>query len=105
MTALTFGSAPFSFALPAFLDFGAPPPNLGTGGRIMSEPVIKGPASYFPSIEKTYGRPISEWQAMIRAQGDRKHMELVQWLKDQHQMGHGHANALVAHTLAEDRKG
>lgn len=65
---------------------------------------VKGPASYFPSIEKTYGRPIREWQALIRAQRDRKHMELVVWLKQEHGVGHGHANALVAYTLAEDRK-
>lgn len=62
-----------------------------------------GPASYFPSIEKTYGRPIAEWKAIIRAQPDLKHMDLVNVLKSAHGMGHGHANALVAHTLAEDR--
>jgi hypothetical protein len=28
-------------------------------------------------------------------------MELVGWLKGQHQMGHGHANALVAVFLAQ----
>ena len=66
---------------------------------------VKGPASYFPSIEKTYGRPIAEWTALIRAQGSKKHMELVAWLKSAHGMGHGHANALVAHTLGEDAKG
>ena len=67
----------------------------------MAEPV-KGPASYFPSIEKTYGRPITEWKALIRAHGPARHMELVSMLKHEHGMGHGHANALVAHTLAED---
>ncbi|MCD2103589.1 MULTISPECIES: DUF4287 domain-containing protein [Rhodococcus] len=66
----------------------------------MTEPV-KGPASYFPSIEKKYGRPIVEWQELIRSSDLTKHMELVNWLKSEHGMGHGHANALVAHTLKE----
>ena len=61
---------------------------------------VKGPASYFPSIEAKYGKPIAEWQELIRAQGDRRHMELVTWLKEEHGMGHGHANALVAATRA-----
>ena len=69
----------------------------------MSEETAKGPASYFPSIEKKYGRPIDEWKALIRARPPSKHMELVAWLKDEHAMGHGHANALVAHTLAQDK--
>jgi hypothetical protein len=68
----------------------------------MSEEKIKGPASYFPSIEKKYGRPISDWKEMVRAALPAKHMELVALLKEQHGMGHGHANAIVAHTLAED---
>lgn len=68
----------------------------------MSEEKVKGPASYFPSIEKKYGRPIAEWQAVVRAALPAKHMELVALLKDEHGMGHGHANAIVAHTLAED---
>ena len=67
----------------------------------MAEEKIKGPASYFPSIEKTYGRPISEWKALVRGRMPAKHMELVAMLKTEHGMGHGHANAVVAHTLAE----
>lgn len=68
----------------------------------MSDEKVKGPASYFPSIEKKYSRPIAEWQAVVRAALPAKHMELVVLLKEQHGMGHGHANAIVAHTLAED---
>jgi Domain of unknown function (DUF4287) len=63
--------------------------------------VVKGPASYFPSIEQKYGRPIAEWQQLIRASALTKHMELVAMLKSEYGFGHGHANALVAHTLAE----
>lgn len=68
----------------------------------MAEPV-KGPASYFPSIEQKYGRPISEWQDLIRASPLTTHMALVNWLKAEHGLGHGHANALVAHTLANSK--
>lgn len=70
----------------------------------MTNPATKGPASYFPSIEKKYGKPIAEWQALVRAALPAKHMELVTMLKSEHGMGHGHANAVVAYTLAEDGK-
>ena len=30
-----------------------------------------------------------------------RHMEIVDWLKTEHGMGHGHANALVGFTLAK----
>lgn len=56
----------------------------------------KGPASYFPSIEKTYGRPIQHWMDALQTVQALKHMEQVAWLKTEHGMGHGHANALVA---------
>lgn len=63
---------------------------------------VKGPASYFPSIEKTYGRPVQEWLDLIveRWEGQ-KHMEVVDWLKTEHGLGHGHANALVAYVKAK----
>ena len=65
-----------------------------------TEEKVKGPASYFPSIEKTYGQPIAHWQQIIADAGALKHMELVNKLKAEHGLGHGHANALVAHFLA-----
>ena len=63
---------------------------------------VKGPASYFPSIEKKYGRPIAQWKEIIRSSPLTGHLQLVSRLKTEHGLGHGHANALVAHTLAED---
>ncbi|PTY38444.1 hypothetical protein BGP77_12085 [Saccharospirillum sp. MSK14-1] len=58
---------------------------------------VKGPASYFPSIEAKYGFPIQHWLDLLATQTELKHMEMVAWLKSEHQMGHGHANALVAY--------
>ncbi|CAN5603685.1 DUF4287 domain-containing protein [soil metagenome] len=81
-----------------------------SGGAVATEKApsgdaqVKGPASYFPSIEKKYGRPISDWQDIVRAHPEMKHMELVALLKSEYEMGHGHANAVVAYTLAEDAK-
>lgn len=57
---------------------------------------VKGPASYFPSIEKTYGQPVSHWLEIIEDMKGEKHMEIVTVLKSVHGLGHGHANALVA---------
>lgn len=61
---------------------------------------VTGPASYFPSIEKKYGQPISYWMAQLDAVRYSKHMEQVAYLKEQG-MGHGHANAVVAVYRAE----
>ncbi|MFJ4435492.1 DUF4287 domain-containing protein [Streptomyces sp. NPDC088923] len=68
-------------------------------------PPAKGPASYFPSIERTYGRPVTEWLALVRASPLTRHGELVTWLKTAHGMGHGHANAVVAYVRKEDGAG
>lgn len=56
-----------------------------------------GPASYFPSIENKYGYPVGHWFNLLKQQKQLKHMEMVSWLKSEHKIGHGHANALVAY--------
>ena len=58
---------------------------------------VKGPASYFPSIETKYGQPVAHWFSLLATQTTLNHMEMVNWLKSEHGLGHGHANALVAY--------
>jgi hypothetical protein len=62
---------------------------------------VKGPASYFPAIEQKYGKPISHWMGVLAGLAGRKHSEMVAALKADHGLGHGHANALVAHFRAQ----
>ena len=68
-----------------------------------SSPKPKGPASYFPSIERTYGRPIDEWLDLARTRSTDEHLEVVAWLKSEHGLGHGHANAIVAYVRSDER--
>lgn len=65
-----------------------------------NEEKVKGPASYFPSIEKKYGQPIDHWIKLVSELKELKHMERVAWLKSEHGLGHGHANAIVGYVLA-----
>lgn len=65
--------------------------------------VVKGPRSYFAGIEKKYGRPVQEWVDIAgeRLEGGARHMEVVEALKSEYAMGHGHANAVVAWVKAK----
>jgi hypothetical protein len=62
----------------------------------MAEKKVKGPASYFPSIEKKYGKSIDHWMNELKKVSKLAHMEQVAHLKNQFEMGNGHSNALVA---------
>ena len=64
----------------------------------MTSEKVKGPASYFPSIEQKYGKPIDYWLYLVDS------MEIVAVLKSEYGMGHGHANAIVAHVMASKTK-
>ena len=60
----------------------------------------KGTASYFPSIEAKYGRPVADWKKLIR---DRRNEAygVGHMVELEHGMRHEHANALAAVTLHE----
>lgn len=63
---------------------------------------VMGPASYFPSIEKTYGQPVQVWLDRAADLLDtHTHMDAVGVLKSEYGMGHGHANAVVGYVKAE----
>ncbi len=75
----------------------------------MTAPVIdpadkpKGPVSYFPNIEAKYGEPMQHWIDLTveRFDAGETHMAIVGWLKSDHGLGHGHANAIVAWVKAQ----
>lgn len=60
-----------------------------------------GIVAYFRSIEKKHGKSIDHWFAVLEPHRDLTHMEMVRLLKDDHGIGHGHANAIVATFRAE----
>ena len=64
-------------------------------GEPVAEKKLSGPASYFPSIEKKYGKPIEYWMKELEKVSKLAHMEQVAHLKENFEMGHGHANAIV----------
>jgi hypothetical protein len=61
----------------------------------------RGPARYFPSIERKYGKSIQEWKAIIRSSRLTTWQDMTALLTWEYGMGDRHANALVLHTLRE----
>lgn len=52
-------------------------------------------ASYFPAIEKRYGKPMSYWFTQMKKVKDEKYAEQMAFLQDVHGFSRAHANALV----------
>ncbi|MEV6114392.1 DUF4287 domain-containing protein [Streptomyces sp. NPDC052109] len=69
----------------------------------MAEKTVQGPARWFPSFGKKYGRAIAEWQGLVRSSPPTTHRELTGRLRSGRGLGPGHADALVAAPLAEDK--
>jgi predicted transport protein len=52
-------------------------------------------ATRIAGLEKATGKPIAEWQAIVRGLGTDKHGEIIAALKAQHGLTHGYANLLA----------
>jgi hypothetical protein len=81
----------------------APHANAERAATMPADKPVQGPASYFSAIEKKYGQPINHWLALVEKLEGMKHMEMVAVLKQDHGMGHGHANAIVAYSQANKK--
>ena len=51
--------------------------------------------SYFPAIEKKHGLPMSYWFDQMKEIGDKKYLEQIAYLRENHGFSQAHANALV----------
>jgi hypothetical protein len=65
--------------------------------------VEEGLQAQIRNIEATYGKPMSEWQAIIAASGMTKHTDVVNMLKTRYGMTHGaaHRVSIVARQAAQ----
>ena len=52
-------------------------------------------SSFFPLIEKKYGKPMSHWFALMKKNADKKYPEQISILRDGHAFSQAHANAVV----------
>lgn len=61
---------------------------------------IKDPArkSYFPAIEKRYGKPMKHWFAIMEKIEGQKYPEQIAYLRSKYKFSQVHANALVMYS-------
>lgn len=52
------------------------------------------------NLQKTTGKSIDEWKAIVAASGLKKHGEVVKFLKETHGITHGYAN-MITHAVNE----
>lgn len=55
-------------------------------------------------MDSPSGKPVEHWLKLLKGMKDMKHMDMVAALKTGHGIGHGHANALVAHFRAGNKE-
>lgn len=61
----------------------------------MSESLDKAAATQIANIEKSTGKKLDDWIAIVNKSGFAKHGELVNFLKEKHGFTHGNANMVV----------
>ena len=64
--------------------------------------VDEGLEAQIRNIEEKYGKPISEWIAIVRNSGLTKHTEIVAMLKSQYSMSHGSAQRVALKARESD---
>jgi uncharacterized protein YdhG (YjbR/CyaY superfamily) len=50
---------------------------------------------HWPAIERRYGRPVSDWLALLAERAEQRYPEQIAFLREEHGMSREHANALV----------
>ncbi len=60
-----------------------------------SEAIDKAFATQIANIEKSTGKKLADWIAIVNKSGLEKHGELVSFLKEKHGFTHGNANTIV----------